>query len=815
MTVRRRFVRALLAGCSALCAPAGLAAQDLSPLSDAQEQAPAVATRVADEEIVITARRRGESLGDVPISISAFSQNSLSALGVQRMDDLQRVTPSLQLRPASGRRSNSTYAIRGISGTESLITQDPPVGIYVNDVYIARSTGTNQSFFDIESVQVLYGPQGTLFGRNSPAGAVLINSRKPVDRFEGEVSVGIGNYERIEFGGMLNVPLAEGVALRVAGQRVRRDGYGRELNSGRDLANENFWSVRASLRINPSPGFDNLTVVNAYRSSDNGSLNVLAALLPCRPNTGVSGITQFQTGIPPVSCLYSPQVNAALGRGDIFAALSEQQARGPYNVRYDAQTFERARTLGFSNTTTIALSDNLTLKNIVGYNEVDLAGRIDLDGSFIQVIDTLLDSKVHQFSEELQIQADLGSLNLVVGSLYFRERGRDIQITSQLGGFSANNPTYSNIRGINTSYAIFAQGTYEITNRLSATVGGRYTWDRRRAVYDNPTLRFGTPTAACQFPVALAPDCIVDVSRSFSDPSYSLSLEYKPADDVLIYVANRRGYRSGGFNPRALTEAQLVPFRPESITDIELGFRGQFDLGEGARARTSLAIYRANYSDIQRIIAVDPDGTGPIALTSLLINAAEATIQGFEFSAGVSLPFGLDISGYWGFVDAVHDSFDNDFTASRPIFNPSPANPVQCGTTVVTAPGPTTCENVSFGVSKHNVGGTIAATLLDTSAAGRITFTANYSYRSAYYGQNSLPIIEEFSRVPGQHNLNISLEWDSIRGSGFSGRAWVRNLTDEEAIISVNSLGQSLGFAGNVYGDRRMFGLTVSYQFGR
>ncbi len=368
-------------------------------------------------------------------------------------------------------------------------------------------------------------------------------------------------------------PSAKSFAARLAAQAGEYDGIGKNLTSGKDIANQDLWSARLSLRWDASENFQNLTVLDYFDSKDNGSLNVLAGLVPCTTNPTAAGINQFLTGTPPASCLYSSQVNAALGRGDLPAALATQDARGPYTVAYDNPTFEDAQARNASNATTINLSDALLIKNIIGYHDVELLTQTDLDGANIKVIDTYLDSQVDQWSEELQLQGEYDRFNFVVGGLYFKEEGTDIQISTQLSGFNPTNPNYLNTTGTNTSYAVFAQGTYKLLDNLSMTAGGRYTWDKREVFYDNPTSRYGQPTSVCQFSAAIAPGCVLDLEKDFSDPSYTFSLEYKLAEEILMYVATRQGYRSGGFNARAVNAVQLEPFDPETVTDVEVGFK--------------------------------------------------------------------------------------------------------------------------------------------------------------------------------------------------------------------------------------------------
>lgn len=763
--------------------PATAQAQDGANENVGQADQAGADAATAPGTIIVTARRREEQLTDVPVSVVAFNEETLQAKGIERVDDLQIATPSIRMIPTAGRRANSQYEIRGMSGAESLVTIDPAVGIYVNDVYLARATGTNQSFYDIANVQVLYGPQGTLFGRNTTAGAVLINTNAPTDYFEGMVSAGIGNLDRYEVTGMLNVPVSDSLALRFAGQRVKRDGYYTNLSAPSDaerLGSNDTWSGRASARLSLG-GFENTTVFSYFESDEKSTPLV------------VYGV---RNPSPALQAAFDQQQSLGFYAGFHDAALRDYSAGNDTSDLINGfvnnpNGYERAKTITVTNTTSIDLSDSLTVKNIFGYHDVRFDSATDFDGTPLKLVDTWYRQKSNQVSNELQLQGDIARFNWVVGALYFRENGSDVQNSVQLQALA----THQRLEATNESIAVFAQGTYEIVDDLSVTLGARYSWDERTAVYDNPTRSLLVGPAAgvvsCSIAAVAPPGtCFVELDKSFSEPTWTASLDWKVSPDILLYAAHRHGYRSGGFNARVPAAAvALNPFEAETVNDVELGFKGQFELGGGARAFTNLAVYQAWYTGLQQSVAtVDPITNNTTTVTR---NAANATVKGLEFEAGVTPVEGFSISGYLGIVDAVFDEFDASDTL--------------------------TFFDLPFPVAKTTAGITTVVTPIDDVNTGTVSFTANFSYRSAFFGDNSLPFEAEQpeARVPSQINGNISLAWDEIMGSDISAQLWVRNVFDDVQLLDVFAgANTALGYSSAVVGEPRTYGLTLSYRFG-
>ena len=818
MTIRSTSVSSLGLAVAMLLTPGIAVAQ-----ANAEDPQTTEADSIDGGAIIVTARRKAESALDVPIAVTALGGDSLASKGIDRVDDLQKMAPSISFRPTAGRRSNSQYEMRGINATESLITGDAPVGIYVDEVYRARATGTNQSFYDIDNVQLLYGPQGTLFGRNSSAGAVLINTKRPTQDFEGMVGAGYGNLNRFELTGMINVPLSDTLAIRLAGQRVTRDGYGVNVTTGGKLADTNSWSGRASIQWEPTAGIKNTLIGSFYRANETGSLVYLNGYRPCpTPTSTVPAASCSTRSMPDVPVVDNRTIGQAVAQ-----AWAQRQTLSPWQTALDAQLFdfgdgialnalpkvvsspfENSRNYSATNITEIELTPDITLKNILGYNKVQLIASTDLDGTPIKLVDTYYNTSTTQVSDELQIQGETGRLNWTVGGMYFRERGHDLQNSIQ----NVYTESRTDVVGINKSYAVFAQGTYKLTDQLSLTAGGRYTWDKRYVQYVKPfvfSLGLNTlsrPAAPnCSIAAALDTDgdCIYATNVSFKEPTYTVSLDYKPSRDLLFYVAHRRGYRSGGLQARSglvatgpavngvIPTGNAPPFTPEVVKDVELGFKGDIRLGSDTSLSVNLAAYKAWYTDVQRQITLltglsaTTNPTGLVSTTAV-VNVGDAEVKGLSFEGNLTLVRGFSIGGFFGLVDGTYTKF-------------------RTSTALL--------SGIPFATSKYTGGVNVNLTPIDSPETGKVTLSANYSYRSRFTTDQSLPNIEPESFSPAQHNVNLSVTWDEILGSQVTGQLWVRNATNEANPLGFTALASSFGVTPGVMGEPRTYGMNLSYKF--
>jgi len=790
-----RRVLAATAGTLILASP-GWAQETEAPAQ--AEPAPAEAvdtgteTELRRETIIVTARRREESLQDVPLALTAFNGKGLEQQGVVDLASLAGKVPGLLSgNSLGGGRSTPTFAIRGQSQQELASIADPSVSLYVNDVVVPRAHGANMAFFDIASVEVAKGPQGTLFGRNTTGGAILVRTNRPINEFEGYVSQEFGNYGHSVTEGMVNMPLGEVGALRIAGQHRQRDGYIDDAITGADINFVEEDAVRGTLLLNPSDNWQTTTTVS-YADADNG---------------GTGGIISFST-LP----FFQP-------------GLQAQAARDIYTTESGVPMFSKITTFSAENETTVDIGDNFVLKNILAYRNLDVHSLEDLDAvsAMIFPVERIVDQE--QFSEELQLQGEIGNLNFIAGGFYFREKASDQALTAGLltatvttdpgliepGSISEFFPRYSNtwVKPENESYAVFFQGTYAATDRLSLTVGIRQNWDDRAITMLNRTYNpaVSTTDQTCRFTVdadgdpstsEVLPDianCVFTDSTSFDELTYNLSAEYKLRDDMLIYLAHRHGYRTGGYSARGNSFATLSDtFEPEFVDDVELGIKADWNIG-GAFLRTNLAAYYASYKDQQRILVLG--STPPVTLTA---NAANSNVHGAEFDFVFRPNEIFEFSGFYAYTKGEFDDYAGPNGEDL-----SPQN------------YPRAPENA------YSLTG--AAYLPVNPERGEMRLALTYSHQDEYdYNDDyavemtaaGVPIpaaiaINRAQIIEAQDLLNLRYDWTGVMGSRFDVSAFVNNLTDEEY------LGPYMGIQGayetRVAGAPRMYGVRLRYGF--
>ncbi|RYY29073.1 MAG: TonB-dependent receptor [Sphingomonadales bacterium] len=729
------------------------------------------------DDIVVTARRREERLQDVPIAITALSAGSLAEANIVQVSDLPMKVPGLTTQPSAFGSNVLQVSIRGQRQFDPYITKDPAVAVYFADVVQNRPQGLNSAFFDVSSVQVLKGPQGTLFGRNTTGGAMLITPQAPTDQFEGYLLGGYGNYNAYRVEGAVNVPLADWAKLRVAGAIQRRDGFTNNVTTGQQLDDENKNNWRVSLTLSPAQGFENRTVINGFSADENG---VGYKLLGVLPGVGFGS---------------APNVVAELARVNAL----------PFHSTTSDQILEtRVKTFAVSNVTTIDIADNVTLKNIAGYRFVGSHIPFDLDGSSLTFTDgankvvpffpSREDMTVRQYSDELQILGTVfgGSLDYIFGGFYFLERGSDRQQSGGQGGVSVggiyqgDRVTYADpIR--NQSYSGFAQFTWRpaFLQGFSVTAGGRQTHDLReittRNLVSNGTCRLVNSSGAVLNP------CVTSYSKSFDKFTYSLSADYKIAQGVLVYLAHRTGYRTGGFNISATTPAQFTPFQPENLSDYEVGIKTDFRMGTG-KGRLNVAAYTQDYRNIQRNQGALINGV----FTQTIVNAAEATIKGFEVELQLQpvdfIDFGLNVAN----IDARYRNWT--------------ANGVNLsGSQFAGTPAWTIGANFGFRIPLGEAG----------ELSPRIDLfhqtDTNMSDNNYFVAQSR---ISPTSIMPAYTLVNARIDLRNIGGSGIDAGLWAKNLLDAEYIASGTELANTgLGYTAGFVGAPRTYGVELRFAF--
>ncbi|ODP37565.1 TonB-dependent receptor [Sphingomonas turrisvirgatae] len=751
-------------------------------------------------EILVTARRREESLQDTPVAISAFSAEMLEERQIQATADLERITPSLQFKPAgqlSGNSASAVVFIRGVGQVDPTAAVDPGVGVYLDEVYLGRAVGGAIDFGDIAGVEVLRGPQGTLFGRNTIGGAILVRTKQPVlGEFSGRVRARAGQDNWYEGFAALNVPLGETVAARVSGGFRKRDGYVIRAFDGLDLGNENRWSLAGSVKWEPSSDFDLFIRADYSKQDENGAPFTFAGINEQAP---VAAIASVAAGCPGATIPFAPLTpgDPRFGAPNVpqindVRCANDFQDRGPFVNGGNAPVQSNSEVWGVGATANIRLNDQLAVKLITSYRETQSRGVRDGDNTPLLLITTDVAAESQQFSQEVQLQLDFGSVSAIVGGYYFDETTNERATVPLafppsppvIGSLLAGGPGSRDLqvsRLKTDSVAGFGQLTWKPTDRLELSGGLRYTSDRKyyQGTVLNlfpstqpdpnplPTLATGQGGSLFIFPRPF--------QRDFAALTGSASVQYRWSPAISTYASYAKSFKSGGFNTRynAAPAGNLpVPFADESVTSYEVGAKTNI-----GRLRLNLAAFQAEYQDIQLIFR---QGVVP-----LLFNAGEARIRGLELEASYRSTFGLVFDGGISMLDDKIKS----------------VTPIPGATATVTPADdlPFTPElQANFGISYAiPLGGNATLTpRVDGSYQSKITFITG-----------SIPSIEENGYFVGNASLTLKLDNGIEIGGG------VNNLFDERYLIQGNASLATLGYAERIYARPRSWYVQVSAAF--
>lgn len=776
------------------------------------------------DDIVVTARRVQERLQDVPVAVTAVQGEALQQLGVTNAVDLRTVVPSLTVTNAAGRPATPLYSIRGQRGSDQVFTQDPPVTAYLDEVLITPVAGSNASLFDLENVQVLKGPQGTLFGRNTTGGAVLYTSARPKDEFSGKVEVGYANYDSWRANGFLNLPINEAIKLRAAVDYRKQGGFGEVKagpETGKDVSGYEQIAGRLSLLIAPSSGFENLTIVGYSKWKDEGgsAFRILDTPAP----TGNANI------------VFNTDLVASGNKGLLDAMIARQRAGGRFDIESSQPNGGMSEIWTVTNTTSLELSDTLTLKNIFGFRKLDTWDAVDYDGTILPILGATNSARAKTYSEEVQLQGTAfdDRLNYIFGVYYFDQRGIEgtgtpfMDVRNQLPGTVAFGGTarMQFVRIVNQSFSGFGQFGYKLTDQLTFNAGLRYTTDRRKSdstvgTVSKTIFNNNHPVpATCEYrdangaplPATYA-DCRIAGSASFSKPSYLIGLDWKPDPDTLVYVAHRSSYRSGGFQSRPFDNTTATQtFAPEKVKDLEVGLKRDWRLGADLGLRTNIAAYYQWYKDIQRSSTT----LTPVGVGNVVRNAASADIKGLEFESELRLGPIVRVAFNYAYIDAKYGNYPTLFYA--------PTNPNADANGFI----PQDRSNFPFTyIPKHQINGNLIVTP-DIGDAGDLTLTANVYYQSKIYmgddyynaatlqfATNNAPLPNDvFYTQKGYMLVNARAQLDNIAGTGISAAVWGRNLFNKRYVDSAVLFQNSIGFGTGIYGPPRTYGIDLSFKF--
>jgi len=633
------------------CLITALVVPGLATPAKAQGLPPASADAEASEggeqgSIIVTARRREERLVDVPISVSSFGADELERRGATDITEIAQITPNTTLEESRGTNSTLTAFIRGIGQQDPVSGFEQGVGLYLDDIYLNRPQAAVLDIYDIERVEVLRGPQGTLYGRNTIGGAVKYVTRLLPQDFSLKLKGTYGSYDRAD--GIVTVSAPVGDILRVGGSvaRLSRGGYGDNLTTGEENYNKDIWAARGTIEAG-GYGEPYSVRISADYTKDESNARGGHRLIP--------GIL---SGAPVLDDVYDT-------RGGLV----------------DPEQYVEA--WGLSGNFSADLNDALTLRYIVGFRKDDSASPIDFDALAAADVDVPAFYRNEQFSQELQLLYESDRLSALVGAYYLNASADtqfDVRLFTTLAGFTA----FTQADVDTETYAVFTDISYDLTDQLSLSVGGRYTWDKRLAdILRQNYLGGGSPVFGGAGVPLGAPSTNFSGSQNFKKFTPRVSLSFQPTPDHNIYASYSKGFKGGGFDPRGVgtnapaatpgapTDAEVadfLSFAPETVDSYEIGYKGS--LADGA-IYVAVAGFYADYSDVQIPGSVGcttfVNGQPTQSFCGIVSNAGKAEFKGVELELNARLAQDLltsgdrlTLTGALGYIDAQYKEYIAD-----------------------------------------------------------------------------------------------------------------------------------------------------------
>ncbi|QNA85958.1 TonB-dependent receptor [Sphingomonas sp. So64.6b] len=604
------------------------------------QDAPAADQAVAEDmgdDIIVSARRRDERLIDVPIAITAFSGAQLEAVGALDITDISNVTPNVTLETSRGTNSTLSAFIRGVGQQDPVAGFEAGVGIYLDDVYLNRPQAAVLDIYDVERIEVLRGPQGTLYGRNTIGGAVKYVSRRIGDDPTLNLRASYGSYNQADGVISASTPIGNtGFKVGAAVARLSRGGFGDNFTTGQENYNKDLWGARGTIQYEPSSSA--FFRLSGDYTKDNSNARGGHRLIP-----------GLASGAPVLTNVYD-------SRGGLAGPKQQVEA-------YGGSFFAELKPADF-----------LTFRSITGYRKDDSSSPIDFDALPAVDVDVPAFYNNKQFSQEVQLLIDTGPFNALVGLYYLDAEARTVFDVRLPGTVTAL--TFGNVR--TDTVAIFADATYDVTPSLSLSVGGRYTWDNRnsqiqRNVYLGSSPFFGGTTA----PLVRQTD--FRGAASFQKFTPRASITFKPNADNTLYASYAKGFKGGGFDPRGVGTAapdlngngitgaggdrsdiyNFLSFDPETVESYEIGYKASlFD----RRLTLALAGFHSNYTDVQVPGSVGAIVGGIQTFIGITTNAGKARINGLEAEANLTVIQGaggekLTLAGTVGYIDAKYTKF--------------------------------------------------------------------------------------------------------------------------------------------------------------
>ena len=748
------------------------------------------------EEIVVTAQKRAENLQEVPVSVTAFSAANLESRSMFNLGNLSSFTPNVDINhgKGDGGSTNAAVFIRGVGQNDFIFPTDPGVGIYLDGVYIARSIGGMLDLADVERIEVLRGPQGTLYGKNTIGGAINVVTSRPSGETSGRVKVTFGERDRQDLEANLSLPLIDNkLYAKLALASKNQDGFSERVSSNLDLGDTNVDAARLGLNWILSEDVSLYLSADASRIRQNGAPGTLLETFDAP-----GGLYGLYNG------LAAPFVGAQLGLppGSLFddrwvtGDTDKSNGTGPTEDEND--------TWGVIATLDWEINENVSFKSITAYREMEATIRTDIDYSPFPIIHTDEEQDQEQFSQEFQLSGDSGKLHWLVGAYYLTEDISDLNTTLLASGIfdtlnvlpaavvplvpgvvcpaappapcagGAGNPLNAaldlDVRPYTsldtTNWATFVHLSYALTEQLSLTLGGRYSYEEKEYFIDSVFPSSGN--------IATPP---TKDTQDWSKFTPKIGVDFQVNEDLMVYGSITQGQKSGGWNPRPLQPAEFKRYDQEELTAYEIGLKSKLLDG---RMTLNIAAFYSEYEDLQLFANTINPANGSLLLT--VDNAGDVDLYGFEIEIVARPTANLDINFGAGYLENEYQSLSPNTGYSEN--NELPQAP------------------------KWTLNGGAQYRFDLDEALGSITVRGDVSYRSKTYNdpQNTKAIVQS-----GYGVVNARISWISPAET-WQSSLFVTNLNDKEYFTSAESI-PAFGIRNAVYGRPREWGVSLSYHF--
>ena len=728
--------------------------------ASAQDAAEAPPEQGGFSDIIVTANKRAENVQDVAIPVTALNEELIEQKFSRDLFDLGSIAPNLIIDPILG-NGTAAISIRGIQLNDVEKSFDPPVGVFLDGVYLASTTGALLTVYDASSIEVLRGPQGTLFGRNTIGGLIHVQRNKPTGELGGKASVTYGRFDQFDLKAVLNLPAVGNGMIKSKISAVRLDGGGYFYNVTRKTREGN----NDLFMISPQVLFD-----FGGGAELNLTYDYIRDRTPTRPVTALTEANELFGGLFGV-------VGGGVGLGRP-ASDAAYHRRPTTSTRQDA----RLTTHSITANGTLPLGDGHDLVAVVNYRDTDENALQEFDAVAADLFNSERPQQENQFSAELRYQGDYGPVKVVAGGYYFQSNYNINQRIYFFGGEVPGADFQQNAK----SYAAFGQLDWEIVKGLILTAGGRYLEDQKKVCggaglgpISARTYRVSYGDCSAKRRAAPGFSNVIGGSLATGRATWNkftpkVGLSYAPNDDILLYGSYSEGFRSGGFNGRGTNIQTLGPYNPESVKNFELGLKTEL---LDKRLIVNLSAFRAKYANKQEDV-VFPDLGGGGVTVSIVQNAAAATIKGIEIEAKAMPIEGLTFGFNFGYLDAKYDRY---FDLAPILSGPS------AGTL-----GPIDKSNFLLRRAPKYTGEVSVFYELPVSDSAALQFSTNYNFKSDYSivanTVNTHAVNPGLIDGFGTLNASISYKTDRFKLSAFG-----RNLTGEDHFVSALDVGTTFG----------------------